>query len=169
MAAKKSKRVAEAKKRAGIPQTEKLFMIRKTYPGVTYGKIPMERGRLVRLQGFVNDQVLLRQGQIEEIADPSLIDISECGHCGGEFINMEYRDSHFKREHKTVIRQREQTVHDLTERQRQELLKKTGTYGPADVGFTPQSTPEDIEVEKTIQREEEIAPLHWDKTKASRK
>ncbi len=169
MAAKKSKRVDAAKQRAGIPKGEKLFMIRKTYPGVTYGKVPMERGRLIRLMGFINDQVLLRQGQIEEIADPSVLDVSECGKCGAEFINMEYRDAHFKREHKDVIRQRERTVHELTERQREQLLKKTGTYGPDDVGFAPTSTPEEMEIEKTIQKEEEIAPLNWDKTKASRK
>lgn len=169
MAARRGKkRAAVVKSRAGVPPAEKLFMVRRTFPGVTYGSIPLERGRLVRLQGLAKDQQMLRLEYIEEIADPSIIDPSECGACGGEFVSMSERDGHYKREHKDILRAREQTIHELTERQRQQMLKKTGTYGPEDVGFMPESTPLDMETERIIQQEEKIAPLRLDKTKASR-
>lgn len=168
MTAKKSARGNAVKQRVGIPTTEKMFMIRKTYPGTSYGQIPHERGRLIRLQNSQNDEIMLRTGYIEEIINPGAVSLSECGQCGGEFIDMAYRDAHFKRAHKDVLRAREQTVHELTESQRQTLLANTQKFGPSDMGFSPAATPEEIENERIIQREEEIAPLHMDKTKASR-
>ena len=59
-----------------------VFMVRRTIPGATYGDYPLERGRLIRLQGLAKDQQMLRLEYIEEIVDPSLIEISECGACG---------------------------------------------------------------------------------------
>ncbi len=168
MAAKKKARVSAAKRRAGIPQAEKLFMISRTFPGAQYAGVPHERGRIIRLRGLVKDQDLLRIRYIEEIADPSLIDIAECGGCGGQFISQFERDNHFKRAHKDILRAREQTIHDLTEKQRAQLMKKTGTFGPEDVGFMPQATPQDLEEENIIKREDEISPIRYDQTKASR-
>jgi len=168
MAAKKKKRAAVVKQRANVPSTEKLFMVRRTFPGVTYGDIPLERGRLVRMHGFLKDQQLLRLQYIEEVLDPGSVHPSECGQCGAEFINMSERDGHFKRNHKDVLRAREQTIHDLTAKERRRLLAKTGTFGPDDVGFAPSGTPGDVETERIIQKEDEIAPLAMDKTKASR-
>ncbi len=170
MAAKKKKRVVDAiKKRVDIPRTEKLFMVRRTLPGASYGKIALERGRLLRMQGFAKDQQLLRLGYIEEIIDPSFVVPSECGPCHAQFIGDEERNGHFERNHKDILLARERTVQELTEKERQNLLKKTGTYGPNDVGFTPQTTPQDQVFERIIERENEIAPLKLDKTAASRK
>ena len=154
--------------RTGIPTTERLYMVRRTFPGVSYGEIKLERGRLVRLRGFANDQKMLRLGYIEELLHPEELTISECGGCGAEFTGMVERDAHFQREHKDILRRREQTVNDLTEKQRQELLKKTGTYGPSDVGFAAGATPQEIETDRLIAREDEINPLHLDNTKANR-
>jgi hypothetical protein len=119
--------------------------------------------------GFANDQKMLRLEYIEEVFAPENVSPSECGGCGGEFIGMAERDAHFKRVHKDILRHREQTVHDITDEQRERMLAKTGTYGPEDVGFHPQSTPGDIETERIIERENEISPLRLDKTEASRK
>jgi hypothetical protein len=119
--------------------------------------------------GFANDQKMLRLEYIEEVFAPENATPSECGGCGGEFIGMAERDAHFKRVHKDILRAREQTVHDVTQEQRERMLAKTGTYGPQDVGFHPQSTPEDIETDRIIERENEISPLRLDKTEASRK
>lgn len=168
MAASK-KRSNAVKQRANVPSTENLFMVRRTFPGVTYGEIPLERGRLIRMHGFANDQKMLRLEYIEKIMDPGSVHPSECGQCGGEFIGMAERDQHFKRAHKDVLRAREQTVHDLTEKERRRLLAKTGTFGPEDVGFVPGGTPDEIEDERIIEREDKIAPLNLEKTKASRK
>jgi len=166
---KKSRRASHIKQRVDIPKTEKIYMVKRTFPGVTYGPIPLERGRLIRMHGFANDQKMLRLEYIEELMAPENVTPSECGGCGGEFIGMAERDAHFKRAHKDILRAREQTVHDLTEQQREKLLAKTGTFGPEDVGFTPHSTPDDIETERIIERENEISPLRLDKTEASRK
>ncbi len=167
--AKKSKRGTANKERAGVPKTEKIFMIKRTFPGVSYGTIPLERGRLIRMHGFANDQKMLRLEYIEELMDPGSITPSECGKCGGEFVGMQERDQHFQRNHKDVLRMREQTVHDLTEKERSRLLAKTGTYGPSDVGFAMTSTPDDMSDDKIIERENKISPLALDKTTASRK
>ncbi len=146
-----------------------MFMIRHGVPGATYGEIPLERGRLIRLKGFVNDQTMLRQEFIEEILDPSSIHLSECGGCGGQFIGIAERDGHYRLMHKDLIIGRENTIHDMTEKQRARLLAKEGTFGPEDVGFAPLTTPSDREVEAIIERENEIAPLNLEKTAASRK
>ncbi len=169
MRAKKSKRGTANKSRVGVPKTEKLFMVRRTFPGVSYGRIPLERGRLIRMHGFANDQKMLRLEYIEEVMDPGAITPSECGGCGGEFIGMPERDQHFQRVHKDILRTREKNVNDLTARERDRLLKKTGTYGPSDVGFAMTSTPDELSDERIIERENKIAPLALDKTEASRK
>lgn len=167
--AKKSKRGTAVKERAGVPKSEKIFMIKRTFPGVTYGTIPLERGRLIRMRGFSNDQQMLRLEYIEEVMDPGAVNPSECGQCGAEFFEVGLRNQHFQRQHKDVLRQREQTVHDLTEKERARLLAKTGTYGPNDVGFAMTSTPDEMSDEKIIERENKISPLALDKTTASRK
>ena len=169
MAKKTTKRGRAVKERVGVPKTEKIFMVRRTFPGVTYGPIPLERGRLIRMHGFSNDQKMLRLEYIEELLNPEAVTPSECGQCGGEFVGMPERDQHFQRVHKDVLRKREQTVHDMTERQRDKLLAKTGTYGPSDVGFSTNSTPDELSDERIIEREDKIAPLALDKTAASRK
>jgi hypothetical protein len=168
-ARKKSKRTSALKRRVKVPSAEKIFMVKRTFPGVTYGNIPLERGRLIRMLGLANDQKMLRLEYIEELLNPDGVTPSECGVCGAEFVGMMERDGHFKRSHKDVLAARERTIHDLTERERNRLLKKSGTFGPEDVGFRPQSTPDDIETEQIIQRENEISPLRLDKTAASRK
>ena len=169
MSAKNTKRTVAVKERAGVPKTEKIFMVRRTFPGVTYGPIPLERGRLIRMLGLKNDQQMLRLEYIEELMNPDSVTPSECGQCGGEFVGMPERDQHFQRVHKDVLRQREQTIHDLTNKQRDALLAKTGTYGPDDVGIRPTFTPDEMSDERIIERENKIAPLAMDKTAASRK
>ena len=160
MRGKKTKRTSALKRRVKVPSAEKIYMVKRTFPGVTYGNIPLERGRLIRMLGLANDQKMLRLEYIEELLNPDGVTPSECGVCGAEVVGILERDGHFKRAHRDVLAARERTVQDLTAR---------GTYGPNDVGFHPQSTPDDIETEQIIQRENEISPLRLDKTAASRK
>lgn len=170
MATKKTTaRGAAVKHRANVPANETLYMVRRTFPGTRYGSIPLERGRLIRMHGYQNDQKLLRLEYIEEVVNPGLVQPSECGGCGGEFIGMAERDLHFERSHKDILQAREQRVQDLTEATRQDLLKKTGTYGPEDIGIKMASTPNELTDERIIERENKIAPLALDKTTASRK
>lgn len=168
-AKKNTPRGAAVKHRANVPLGEKLFMVRRTFPGSNYGTIPLERGRLIRMHGYKKDQTMLRLEYIEEIVDPGMITPSECGGCGGEFIGMAERDLHFQRSHKDILQAREQHVRDLTESTRQRLLAKTGTYGPEDIGIKMGATPDEITDERIIERENTIAPLALDKTTASRK
>ena len=83
-AKKKSRRVAHIKQRADIPKTEKIYMVKRTFPGVTYGSTPLERGRIVRMLGLANDQKMLRLEYIEEVMNPESVTPSECGGCGGD-------------------------------------------------------------------------------------
>ena len=169
MATKKTTaRGAAVKHRANVPTGEKLFMVRRTFPGSRYGTIPLERGRLIRMHGYKKDQTMLRLEYIEEVVDPGMVTPSECGACGGEFIGMAERDLHFQRSHKDILQAREKHVRDLTEQERQRLLKKTGTFGPEDVGMRMTSTPDEISDERIIERENRIAPLNLEKTTASR-
>lgn len=167
-ARKKSGKANAMKERADVPRTEKVFMVRHGVPGATYGDVPLESGRVIRMHGFMNDQTLLRQEFITELTDPASVQLSECGGCGGQFISVAHRDGHYRRTHKDLIAGREQTIHDMTETQRQRLLAKEGTFGPNDVGFTPQTTPSDREDEAIIERENEVSPLNLEKTAASR-
>ncbi len=73
MSAKNTKRTVAVKERAGVPKTEKIFMVRRTFPGVTYGPIPLERGRLIRMLGLKNDQQMLRLEYIEELMNPDSV------------------------------------------------------------------------------------------------
>ncbi len=166
--AKNTKRGAAVKHRANVPATETLYMVRRTFPGTSYGTIPLERGRLIRMRGYQNDQKMLRLEYIEEVVDPGNVTPSECGACGGEFIEMAQRDQHYQRAHKDILRTREQNIRDLTEKERQRLMAKTGTYGPEDVGMKMASTPDEIADERIIERENKIAPLALDKSTASR-
>ena len=168
MAAKNTKRGASVKSRVGVPSTEKIYMVRRTFPGTSYGSIPLERGRLIRMHGFQNDQKLLRLEYIEELVNPGAVTPSECGGCGGEFIGMAERDQHFQIKHKDILRAREKSIHDLTERERSRLLAKSGTFGPDDVGIKMASTPGEVDMERIIERENKIAPLNLEKTTASR-
>jgi len=169
MAAKNTKRGAAVKHRVDVPAGEKLYMVRRTFPGTRYASIPLERGRLIRMHGYQNDQKLLRLEYIEEVVNPGLVTPSECGECGGEFIGIPERDLHFQRSHKDILRAREQHVRDLTEKERQRLLQKTGTYGPDDIGIKMVATPDEVSDERIIERENKVAPLALDKTTASRK
>lgn len=169
MAAKKNTaRGAAVKHRANVPANETLYMVRRTFPGTSYGTIPLERGRLIRMRGYQNDQKMLRLEYIEEVVDPGMVTPSECGACGGEFIGMAERDQHYQRAHKDILRARMNTVRDLTEKERQRLMAKTGTYGPEDVGMRMTSTPDEMSDERIIERENKIAPLALDKSTASR-
>lgn len=169
MASKNTKRGASVKARVNVPEKETLYMVRRTFPGTRYGEIPLERGRLIRMHGFQNDQKMLRLEYIEEVVNPGLVQPSECGGCGGEFIGIAERDLHFQRMHKDILQAREQHVRDLTESTRQQLLAKTGTYGPEDIGMKMGATPNEISDERIIERENTVAPLALDKTAASRK
>lgn len=166
--AKNTKRGAAVKQRADVPAGEKIYMVRRTFPKVRYGDVPLERGRLIRMRGFANDQKMLRLEYIEELVNPGAITPSECGACGGEFVGMAERDQHFQLQHKDILRSREKSIVELTERERQRLLGKSGTYGPDDVGIRSITTPDEMNMERIIERENKIAPLALDKTTASR-
>lgn len=169
MSKKKAKRSA-VKRRVKVPSTEKLFFVRRQFPhGATYGTIPGDRGRLLRLGNFVKDEQLIRLGYIAEIPDPASIDISECAACGGQFVNMDSRDAHFRRSHADIIKAREKNIEELTEKERQRLLAKDKTFTVEDMYRDKlKEIPGEPNVEAEQQREDQRAPLFMDKTAAAR-
>ncbi len=62
------------------------------YAGRSY-----DRGQLISLQGFPNDERLIRLGYVAELEKGA--EIYECGHCDGRFTGLRERTHHGDKRH----------------------------------------------------------------------
>ena len=159
----------------GVP-----YFIRHVMMG-TYGPYPGDSGVIIPklLENASRNEQLIRQGFLadynaavkrKEIGK----DKHECGGCGNRFISMRDRDNHYRKRHGKRSGPKIVNIEDLTEEQRQSLKFPSGLTPKDDEYYT---SPQDFHVADPLDHEtaleereaEERAPLHWDKTAASRK
>jgi hypothetical protein len=112
-------------------------------PGWTYGDSPpLDFGQVFELTGQRNDSRLLDLGLVARVEKGTAI--VGCGRCGARFATDRDLNMHGGKRHKGV------TAVQLDEE-----------------GYYPKA-PEDVEAEKELKEAETRAPLHMDRTKASR-
>lgn len=105
-----------------------------------YDEESFDHGQVIELTGQRNDEKLLRLGYVAEIPG-SVHSLSECGPCGGKkFIGAGERDAHGKQRHSDRF------------------------AGLSDVD---RAAAEEEAADKLEKRLERVAPIHFDRTKAS--
>lgn len=147
-------------------------MVRQQVGTGSYGDYPGDAGLIIpKLLGLPKDEFWVRMEWIREYRGK---DQFECGECGHKFTHMELRDRHYIKRHKPR-RFTIQNLEDLTEEQRQGLKQSIAAENEKDPGYRTSPTdfhipdPEDAELAAEEKFANETAPIHWDKTKASRK
>lgn len=133
---------------------------------MTYGPYLLDEGLIIpKLLNVGKEEAMIRLGYIEEYSSKESI---ECGECGNKFTNMQSRDRHYKKRHGVRRGPKIVNIEDLSEEQRQALKEEAASWETAPQQFMV-GDPEDAEVAAEERRLEQVAPLHMDKTKASRR
>jgi hypothetical protein len=109
---------------------------------MTYGRNGeeqrLDRGQILTLSGLINDEKLVRLGYVALVSKG--VAIVECGKCGAKFATDGGLASHGRERHRSA--------------------------GP-DVIIGPNGIPAGFRSDQKGEREDAIAPLYLDKTKAS--
>lgn len=84
-----------------------------------YGDEELDRGQVIEVQGFRNDEKLLRLGYLMEV--PKNTVLKECGECGAKFIEEGLRNAHYERQHEIKHPLTPEEEDDLEEREERKL------------------------------------------------
>lgn len=124
-------------------------------------RLSFDREQIVELRGLRNDEKLIRLGYVQEMKGEDF-HVSECPQCQAKFISMNGRDGHVKERHRQFVADREVPPTKIYPgRERDELYDGHGQR--VDIGVSTDAV--DAEREREL---DNIAPLHLDKTAASR-
>ena len=156
--AKKQK--SRAAKKLPVAENPQLYWVRRPFQ---YGPKQLDRGLVIRLVGMTNDEKLIRLGFLNPLGGE--VETSECGKCNSEFLDSGTRDAHVRRTHAPRGRERVVNIDDLSPSERTRMLSETLQYETEVPGLFGTV---DAEAEKEERFLQEVAPLHLDKTEASR-
>src|SRR5215467_1083706 len=156
----------EIRRRTIKPNPNKRYYIGQMGVNSSYGQYPADLGCIIpKLLNLGKDEALLRLGQLQEYNGK---DQYECGQCGNKFISMRTRDSHYVKRHGVRRGPQIKNLDELTDQQREAVR-----YEMANEYYTSPSEfmigdPDDRAVAQEERMAQEIAPINWDKTKASK-
>lgn len=144
------------------PKATDLFWARRSFdygvPGQTQRHY--DRGQVMRLEGLVNDKLLVDLGYVA-LLDPKASRYP-CRVCGAEFVEQRMRDGHGKDTHD------EKVFVPPRPPERQPGETADGYQNRLDAWAQDAGRMSDSALGRKTELEEQIAPLHMDKTQASR-
>lgn len=119
--------------------------MRRIMEGQSYAGRLYDVGQVMELVGGGNDDKLIRLGYIAEV--PKNAELVQCGQCGAEFIETQFRTMHGNKRHRPA----EETV-IMSDEQEEALIRtearKLDQIAPF---FLPDETPVEISTETRVE------------------